>query len=143
MPEPLTSYIVTLWGGFNSLNALMNTWRQLFTNLGNQIASEAWPAAQQACFDLGNAFYPDVAYPLCHSSGIKGDLYDCLHWIDDNIGGGGEVTMDTILTAMVSANFDELQKFVGVVDAYRVAIWNAPFNAEFYGALARGFQQWP
>lgn len=53
------------------------------------------------------------------------------------------VTMDAILNAMLSSSFDNLQQFIGIVDAYRVALWNAPFNAEFYGALARGFQKWP
>jgi len=53
--------------------------------------------------------------------------------------GNGEVTMDAVLTAMITADFDELRKFIGLVDAYRVALWNEPFNAEFYAALARGF----
>jgi hypothetical protein len=56
---------------------------------------------------------------------------------------GGDVDMDSILSAMISASFAQLQKFIGLVDAYRMAIWNAPFNAEFYASLARGFQQWP
>ena len=56
---------------------------------------------------------------------------------------GGTLDMDAILNAMLSADFDELQKFIGISDAYRVALWNAPFNAEFYSALARGFQKWP
>jgi len=50
-----------------------------------------------------------------------------------------EVTMDNILSAMITADFEDLQKFIGIVDAYRVALWNEPFNAEFYAALARGF----
>lgn len=52
---------------------------------------------------------------------------------------GGEVNMDSILSAMIAADFDELLKFIGIVDAYRVSLWNEPFNAEFYAALARGF----
>lgn len=51
-----------------------------------------------------------------------------------------EVTMDSILLAMLSAAPDELQKFIGLVDAFRVSLWNKPFNAEFYAALARGFE---
>ena len=71
-------------------------------------------------------------------------LIGTLQWINDNWPtNGAEVTMDTILSAMVGANFEQLQYFIGLVDAYRVALWNAPFNAEFYAALARGFQQWP
>jgi len=50
-----------------------------------------------------------------------------------------DVTMAAVLSAMITADFDELQKFIGIVDAYRVSLWNAPFNAEFYAALARGF----
>lgn len=51
-----------------------------------------------------------------------------------------EFTMDDILTAMISADAAQLMTFIGVVDAYRVSLWNEPFNAEFYAALARGFQ---
>lgn len=50
-----------------------------------------------------------------------------------------EFTMDDILTAMISADAAQLMTFIGVVDAYRVSLWNEPFNAEFYAALARGF----
>lgn len=50
-----------------------------------------------------------------------------------------EITMSDIVNAMLSADFNELQNFIGIVDAYRVALWNNPFNAEFYAAIARGF----
>jgi len=68
-------------------------------------------------------------------------LIAALTWINDNWpdGDGAEVTMDAILTAMITADFSQLQKFTGLSDAYRVALWNEPFNAEFYAALARGF----
>jgi len=67
-----------------------------------------------------------------------------INWLElAESGTGGDVDMDAILTAMTTANFDQLQHFIGLVDAYRVALWNAPFNADFYAALARGFQQWP
>jgi len=59
------------------------------------------------------------------------------------IDAGGAIDMDAILNAMLKSSFDNLQQFIGIVDAYRVALWNAPFNADFYAALARGFQQWP
>lgn len=50
-----------------------------------------------------------------------------------------EVTMDAILSAMITASLDEYTEFVGLIDAYRVGLWNRPFNAEYYAALARGF----
>jgi hypothetical protein len=55
----------------------------------------------------------------------------------------GTIDMDAIINAMLKATFDQLQYFIGLEDAYRVALWNAPFNADFYAALARGFQKWP
>jgi len=56
---------------------------------------------------------------------------------------GGSLEMSDIINTMLRASFDELQSFIGIEDAYRIALWNAPFNAEFYSALARGFQKWP
>lgn len=67
-------------------------------------------------------------------------LYEAIYWAGMGAG-GGEVTMDAILTAMLSAEYRELQQFVGIVDAYRVALWDTWFNTEFYAALARGFKQ--
>ena len=52
-----------------------------------------------------------------------------------------DVTMSNILSAMVSADFTEFQTFIGFIDGYRVALWNEPFNAEYYAALARGFME--
>jgi len=50
-----------------------------------------------------------------------------------------EVTMDSIVLAMLTATPDELKYFIGIVDAFRVSLWNQPFNVDFYAALARGF----
>lgn len=60
-------------------------------------------------------------------------------WYLDNCAGAD---MDSILNAMLSASQEEFTKFIGIVDAYRVALWDAPFNEEFYAALARGFKTW-
>lgn len=69
-------------------------------------------------------FYPDYAVP----------------WYLDNCSGGA--SMADILTAMMSATFEELTEFMGITQAYKVAVWDAPFNQEFYAALARGFRKW-
>lgn len=53
--------------------------------------------------------------------------------------GQGAVDMDGILNAMLQADYEQLQMFIGIEDAFRSAIWNQPFNSEFYAALARGF----
>jgi len=68
-----------------------------------------------------------------------------LQWINDNWPGDGDgVTMDEILSAMVAAEPDEVTYFIGLVDAYRSALWDKPFNSDFFASLARGFmQKWP
>lgn len=53
---------------------------------------------------------------------------------------GDGMDMDMLLSAMVGAKFNQLQYFIGIVDAYRQSLWNKPFNAEFFAALARGFE---
>ena len=72
-------------------------------------------------------------------------LINTLQWINDNWPvDAAEIDMDAILAAMVVAEPDEVTYFIGLVDAYRSALWTQPFNAEFYAALARGFmQKWP
>lgn len=55
---------------------------------------------------------------------------------------GGALDMATLLNTMLAAEFEELTKFIGIEDAYRAAIWDQPFNAQFYAALAQGFRQW-
>lgn len=61
-----------------------------------------------------------------------------LYWPEGN----GEVTLDAILSAMVKAQPEQIDYFIGLVDAYRQSLWNKPFNREYYAALARGFQLW-
>ena len=69
------------------------------------------------------------------------DWEGCIHYYLDNC--IGAVDMAAILAAMLEAEPDEVEYFVGLVDAYRQSIWNRPFNKQFYAALARGFMVWP
>lgn len=91
---------------------------------------------------LGNAIEMMLSEGLYGWNGLSHSLTDALDrdkacpFVAD---GAGEVSMDDVLSAMITADYDQLQKFIGLVDAYRVAIWGQPFNAEFYAALARGF----
>ncbi len=52
------------------------------------------------------------------------------------------VTMSAIIEAMLTADLEQITFFVGLLDAYRQAIWNRPFNSELFAALARGFEEW-
>ena len=68
--------------------------------------------------------------------------YTLTYILKTYMGGGGGATMDDILNEMLSATFEQLTKFMGITQAYKVAVWDAPFNEEYYAALARGFKTW-
>jgi len=74
-------------------------------------------------------------YPLSSQYAVPEFLED--HTISE-----GGVDMPGILAAMMQSSNDEYKQFIGIVDAYRMALWNQPFNVEFYAALARGFANW-
>jgi len=80
----------------------------------------------------------DKNYPYANEFGI--------HYFLDNYTGGAaeeyELTMGKLISAMYTASNDEYKSFIGLVDAYRVALWNQPFDVEFYAAIARGFELW-
>jgi len=110
-------------------------------NASTHIANQEWVLARvdfDHCADsLGSAAFA-AFYTNFASNTFVTQWRDALYWLDDNWPSNG-VTMDAILTAMATASFDELRTFMGVTDAYKAAVWNAPFNAEYYAALARGF----
>ncbi|GAH50724.1 unnamed protein product, partial [marine sediment metagenome] len=57
------------------------------------------------------ADFTEASYDQSH-------LYESIYW---GAGGNG-VTMSAILSAMIAADFDEFQTFVGIVDGYRAAL---------------------
>lgn len=95
-------------------------------------------------FQAAAVFLDYAVLHLYNGSSFADALYSALNWIDTNWpeGNGGEVTMDSIIYAMLRANPDEVDYFVGLVDAFRISIWDKPFNQEFYRALAEGFKTW-
>ncbi len=119
-----------------------------------------WNGVVQETYDLQNALNTDgnpFSYTACNAlaidlgavrnnwgggtSTLGGRLLSMFDYLNDNIG-GGEVDMASILTAMLAATPEEIQQFIGIVDAFKVSIWNRPYNEDFYAALARGFAQW-
>ena len=82
-------------------------------------------------------FFETYTYPFPRYRMFK--LYTMMWEYDYEEMPGAEVTMSAIINAMLTADFDELKSFVGIADAYRVSLWNKPFEVEFYAALARGF----
>jgi hypothetical protein len=61
------------------------------------------------------------------SPSMRNTTYDILHYIDENLNGGGppyELTMDKILEAMWDTDRLRSFLFINYVDAMRAGIWN-------------------
>jgi len=113
---------------------------------GNHIANEEWASAKSALYSAGDLFgsgFADLLSDTVHNKGLRRHWYDALYWIDDNWPTTPEVpeiTMDALLSAMVTATDSQLMSFIGLVDAYRQSLWNKDFNVDLFAALARGFE---
>lgn len=144
MPALLKNYIDLGYGdGASAYTDFLNARTQLYY-AGDYIEDEEWALAKTALYNAADLFGTCASYLLSDDiwgEGLRGHWKDALYWINDNWPGDGDgvVTMDAILSCMITATFSQLQTFVGLVDAYRVALWNEPFNSEYYAALARGF----
>lgn len=140
----LTTYIANMMYEKGRALADFGIARTAFYNLGVRIEAEDWSSCKSACDTIGN--YLGFAYEHSFSDawgayGYIYDLRDALSWIDTNWPTGATVDMAAILSAMVTADKEQLTYFIGLVDAYRSAIWDQPFNASFFAALASGFRQ--
>jgi len=142
MPEPLTTYIA-FWHDKVATVALQ-------IHYGADALQSAGIALQDGnyyyagtCLISAHTWFENAFDYMGYASGCEKDrLYTTMNWIDVNWPTAPTVTMASILNAMLAAKFDELQKFIGIEDAYRCALWDAPFNIDFYAALARGFKKW-
>lgn len=110
---------------------------------GSYIGSQNWADAEICLHNASDEFWEmKMALTNLTASIVvqtrKGFILIQSNWPD----AAAEVTMSSLLTAMLSADPYQIMYFVGLVDAYRQSIWNRPFNKEFYAALARGFMQW-
>ena len=81
------------------------------------------------------ADFAEASYGYSH-------LMESIYWANKDIP-AADFTMDTLIQTMLVADPNQVEYFVGLVDAYRMSIWNRPFNQEFFAALGRGFRLWP
>ena len=129
----LTSGISDLWDGGQALVA-GSSW----LNLHDYVTAAGF-YTQAGVLIKSGALKMYTNRPWPSSTSWRKDM---LYWINDNIGGSGGGTMADILSAMMSASYEELTQFMGITQAYKVAVWDAPFNEEYFAALARGFKTW-
>ncbi len=122
---------------YSNWNGVVQESYDLYTALNNDGLTYSPGAAYQFYIDLGAVRNNWGG----GSSTLGGRLLAMFDYIDENLGGGG-VDMASILTAMLAATPEEITQFMGITQAFKVAVWDAPFNEEYYAALARGFKTW-
>jgi len=128
--------------GYGSSDIL--TARNYLFYAGEYLQDNEFSLAGAALVSASNYF----GYAISHwnatppwGSSFRTYFVDALEYINENLeGGGGDVTMDQIINAMLGATKEQYTPFIGIVDAYRVALMDQWFNAEYYAALARGFK---
>lgn len=121
---------------YSNWNGVVDEANDLKTALNNDGNPQSYTACSAFAIDLGAVRNNWGG----GSSTLGGRLLSMFDYLHDNI--GGDVDMDAILNAMMAATPEEITKFMGITQAFKVAVWEAPFNEEFYAALARGFKVW-
>lgn len=141
MAEPYDTY---RWQFQSAVTGMYNTWDGMYDDmydLYGDLTAEGNPASGQEAYQLSLKCNSIKAKWGGGTSTVPGRLLVILDYLNENVG-GGEVTMSSILTALMTATHEQIVEFMGITQAYKVAVWDTPFNEEFYAALARGFKTW-
>ncbi len=141
MAEPYDTLRFNIVSRITDMYSNWNGVVQETTDLKNALFTDGNPTSSTACYQLGIDLGAVRNNWGGGSSTLGGRLLSMFDYIEANLGGGG-IDMASILTAMLAATPEEIQSFIGIVDAFKVSIWNRPYNEDFYAALARGFAQW-
>jgi len=109
--------------------------------------SENWLnafSAANACFSAIRTIHM-LYFDMHAPSWNFNHFFSCIYWANQSGAAPEpyELTMDDIIQTMLVADPNQVEYFIGLVDAYRVSIWDRPFNQEFFAALSRGFKLWP
>ena len=135
------------WAAYSSVyDSMSTTYQTFFNHLVSLYSASSWTVLRTLTYQC----FQDLSAILIQHIGninTNSDYHTSPHYMTDYFAWSeappAEVTMDAILAAMVTATIEELTDFIGYEDAYRQAIWNRPFNVEYFAALARGWTQWP
>ena len=124
MPEPLTGYITSWQANISSLSS--QCWQ-----LGNALGGAAtWVGAQNWAYakiylEAASGFAHEMAHILkFEGDDVYDNMYDTLHYIDENIGGGVELDMEAILAAIWNGDVLRWFLFINFIDSMRAGIWN-------------------
>lgn len=144
MPAPLQDCIDEIDVRWDAVRSRLDSIGYWFGKLGDSILAENWSNAHSNCNTLH--IHTDFLAEQM-GDGIFSVRYwhnAALQYVNDYVPwSAGDLTMDALLSTMLSANPNQVMYFIGLLDAYRQSVWNRPFNREFFTGLAKGFQQWP
>lgn len=127
-----------------------NDWSPTLTQCGhlydNYVVhnNAAWAAGTFA------AFKPQVLYALADIAGmvfshlfgsvLTYDPMESMHYAATYFAWKEGGDMDGLIATMMTAEFSQIHQFVGISDAYRTALWDQPFDSQFYAELAASFR---
>jgi hypothetical protein len=71
----------------------------------------------------------------------QSELMESLYWLNQAI---VPYTLDMLklIAAMSIAKPTELMTFICLVDAYRAALWDAPYNDTYFATMVKAFKSW-
>lgn len=141
MAEPYDTYRYQYENAATSVYQKFGRISSDFFDLYEKLTTEGNPISGLKCYEIRTEWAAMQGSWGLGTSTYPGRLLQILDYFADNIGGGG-VDMASILTAMLAATAEEITQFMGITQAFKVAVWDAPFNEEYYAALARGFKKW-
>jgi hypothetical protein len=106
------------------------------TDIGNQdwaAAKSDLTSAKNYLNNAANHFFIDTNSGFFKLRQVHNYINDA--WLD----GFG---MLELIASMSKATPDELMTFICLEDAYRAALWDRPYNPEYFATMVRAFKSW-
>jgi len=137
----------------SAFSSLQSHWTQGKDNFSLAVSEHtaalaAWTAGNdhEAIRLLCNTAYYDTYALRCiaqydEAANDQSELMESLYW-------GGQVppsyvlTMLKLIAVMSVAMPDEIMTFICLEDAYRAALWDRPYNPEYFATMVRAFKSW-
>lgn len=130
-------------GGYSGLIFQMQGFE---VDLTKVLTATTWgklKSATWACFvHLRNAFVAHVSPGGFGADWTGASHYTSVYYAWEETGDAAELNMDAIIAAMIQAERAHIEQFIGLVDAYRVKLWNARFDFGFYNTVMEHLPSW-
>lgn len=108
-------------------------------------AGEALPAIYDLQVAVGYLMDIVQDYFNVHNSDVQQSLLcECIYWASKEPTAPTEyqLTMLKLIAAMSVAMPNEIMTFICLTDAYHAALWDRPYNPEYFATMVRAFKSW-